>query len=105
MGIATLVRVGSMIGAGRPRSVQCGIFAIGNVAQRELAEKAQRDEAAREMAFHRYHWLELVVGALEIAIVLASVSVVTRIRSLAVGAGAIGIVAGLSGLAVAMGVL
>lgn len=72
---------------------------------KQLAEKAQRDEAAREMTFHRYHWLELVVGALEIAIVLASVSVVTRIRSLAVGAGAIGIVAGLSGLAVAMGVL
>jgi hypothetical protein len=72
---------------------------------KQLAEKAQRDEAAREMAFHRYHWLELVVGALEIAIVLASVSVVTRIRSLAVGAGAIGIAAGLSGLAVAIGVL
>jgi hypothetical protein len=72
---------------------------------KQLAEKAQRDETARELAFHRYHWLELVVGALEIAIVLASVSVVTRIRSLAVGAGAIGIVAAASGLAVAMGIL
>lgn len=71
---------------------------------KQLAAKAQQDEAAREMAFHRYHWLELVVGALEIAIVLASVSVVTRIRSLAIGAGAIGIAAGLSGLAVVTGV-
>lgn len=72
---------------------------------KQLAEKAQQDEAAREMAFHRYHWLELVVGALEIAIVLASVSVVTRIRSLALGAGAIGVVAALSGLAVITGAL
>jgi hypothetical protein len=72
---------------------------------KQLAEKAQQDEAARELAFHRYHWLELVVGALEIAIVLASVSVVTRIRSLALGAGAIGIAAALSGLAVITGAL
>ena len=57
----------------------------------------------REMAFHRYHWLELVVGALEIAIVLASVSVVTRIRPLAIGAAAIGIVAAVSGLAWSLG--
>ena len=72
---------------------------------KQLAEKAQQDEASREMAFHRYHWLELVVGALEIAIVLASVSIVTRIRPLAIGAAAIGIVAAVSGLAVATGVL
>jgi hypothetical protein len=72
---------------------------------KQLAEKAQQDEASREMAFHRYHWLELVVGALEIAIVLASVSVVTRIRPLAIGAAAIGIVAAVSGLAVVTGLL
>jgi hypothetical protein len=72
---------------------------------KQLAERAHRDEAARETAFHRYHWLEMVVGALEIAIVLASVSVVTRIRSLAIGAGAIGAVAALCGLAVAAGML
>ena len=36
----------------------------------------------------------MVVGALQIAIVLASVAVVTRILALAVGAGAIGAIAG-----------
>ena len=72
---------------------------------KQLTDKAHQDEAAREIAFHRYHWLELVVGALEIAIVLASVSVVTRIRSLAIGAGSIGIVAAVCGLAVAAGAL
>lgn len=72
---------------------------------KQLASRAQQDEAAREVAFHRYHWLELVVGALEIAIVLASVSVVTRIRPLAIGAGVIGMVAAVGGVAVVAGLL
>jgi hypothetical protein len=39
---------------------------------------------------------------LQIAIVLASVSVVTRVRWLSLAAGGLGIAAGLSGLAVAL---
>jgi hypothetical protein len=59
----------------------------------QLAERAKGQEAARDIAFHRYHEFELVVGALQIAIVLASVSVVTRIVALALGAGVIGALA------------
>ncbi|MBU6499228.1 MAG: DUF4337 family protein, partial [Rhodospirillales bacterium] len=58
---------------------------------------------ARDHQFHRYHLFEIVVGALQIAIVLASVSVVTRVNLLAVGAGLLGGGAGLFGLAVALG--
>lgn len=69
---------------------------------KQLADQARRAEHAREVAFHRYHVFELVVGALEIAIVLASVSVVTRIGALAVGGGVIGLLAAAGGLAVAL---
>lgn len=69
---------------------------------KQLAEKARREEIAREVAFHRYHAFELVVGGLELAIVLASVSVVTRINALALGGGLLGLVASASALAVAM---
>ena len=48
------------------------------------------------------HEFELVVGALQIAIVLASVAVVTRMVALAVGAGIIGIVAAGFGLLIAL---
>lgn len=67
---------------------------------KQLAAQARREEQAREVSFHRYHTFELVVGALEIAIVLASVSVVTRVRALAVGAAVIGMVAAAGGLGV-----
>src|SRR5262249_30176674 len=60
---------------------------------KQLAERAKTGEAERDEAFHRYHEFELVVGALQIAIVLASVAVVTRIVALAVGAGIIGVLA------------
>jgi hypothetical protein len=60
---------------------------------KQIAERAKAEELARDEAFHRYHEFELVVGALQIAIVLASVAVVTRILALAVAAGIIGAVA------------
>jgi hypothetical protein len=46
-----------------------------------------------------------VVGALQIAIVLASVSVVTRVTPLAFGAGVIGCIAAIYGVLVAQGVI
>jgi Domain of unknown function (DUF4337) len=67
----------------------------------QLAARARAQEAARDAAFHRYHQFELVVGALQIAIVLASVAVVTRIGALALAAGAMGAIAGAYALFVA----
>ena len=60
---------------------------------KQLAEPAKGQEAARDAALHRYHEFELVVGALQISIVLASVAVVTRITALAFGAGIVGAIA------------
>lgn len=73
--------------------------------RKQLLEKAKVLTEQRDHAFHLYHQYEMVVGALQIAIVLASVSVVTRIRSLTAGAGLIGGGAIVYGLLVAAGTL
>jgi hypothetical protein len=65
----------------------------GGDGTKQIGERAKAKEAARDEAFHRYHEFELVVGALQIAIVLASVAVVTRVTALALGAGAMGAIA------------
>ncbi len=62
----------------------------GQDGMKQLAEKAKLDTALREAAAHSYHAFEFVVGLLQIAIVLASVSVVTRMNVLAYGAGLLG---------------
>lgn len=66
----------------------------------QIAEKARADEAQRNHFEHQYHLYEMIVGALQIAIVLASVSVVTRIALLSYAAAAIGLASALAGLAV-----
>jgi hypothetical protein len=71
--------------------------------RKQLQAKAERQGEEREYAFHRYHLFEYVVGALQIAIVLASVSVVTRTLAMAVVAGGMSVVAALAGLAVLAG--
>jgi hypothetical protein len=68
---------------------------------KQLAVRAKDQEGQRDRAFHRYHEFELVVGALQIAIVLASVSVVTRIVALALGAGVVGAIASAFGIMLA----
>lgn len=73
----------------------------GGDGMKQLAERAKQIQAERDAAFHQYHRYELVVGALQIAIVLASVSVITRARALTLAAGLIGGGAALAGLAVA----
>jgi hypothetical protein len=73
----------------------------GGEGMKQLLEKAKGQEHLRDEAFHRYHAYELAVGALEIAIVLASVSVVTRMRALTWTAACIGAVAGVFAMAVA----
>ena len=72
------------------------------LGRKQLMEKARESEELRDHAFHRFHLFELVVGALEISIVLASVSVVTRVRLLALGAVVLGGGASLFGLAEAL---
>ncbi len=66
---------------------------------KQLAVKAEHEEHERDHALHLYHNYEYASGAMEISIVLASVSVVTKIRPLGVAAGLIGLAACAYGLA------
>jgi len=67
---------------------------------KQLQAKAKALEEEREKAFHAYHGYEYTSSVLEIAIVLASVSVVTRVRALGIAAGGIGLLALGYGMAV-----
>src|ERR1700761_2676875 len=49
----------------------------GSDGMEQLAEKAKEQEHLRDHAMHKNHQLELASGGLQIAIVLASISVVT----------------------------
>jgi hypothetical protein len=75
----------------------------GRDGMKQLMELATAERESRDHAFHRYHQFELVSGALQIAIVVASVAVVTSLPALAVAAGVIGAAAGAFGLYVAAG--
>ena len=72
----------------------------GKDGMKQLRAKAEGLEHDRDHAFHLYHGYEYTSGALEIGIVLASVSVVTRIRTLGIAAAAIGLAACAYGLGV-----
>jgi Domain of unknown function (DUF4337) len=73
----------------------------GGEGMKQLAITAKQQEVERNAAWHRYHSYEYAVGALEIAIVLASVSVVARIRSMTIGAAAVGTLAAAASLGIA----
>ncbi len=75
----------------------------GGNGMKQLAEKAKTREATRDEAAHRYHAFEYAAGALELSIVLASVSVVTRAHAMSIGAGLIGAVAAAGSLMIALG--
>jgi len=60
------------------------------VGRKQLMAKAKESEGERDHALHRFHLFEAVVSALELSIVLASVSVVTRVRELAIAAAVLG---------------
>lgn len=77
----------------------------GGEGMKQLAEKAKNEEHIREEAFHRYHLYEYAAGALEIGIVIASVSVVTRMRALTIAAGVIGACAGVVSMLVALAII
>jgi hypothetical protein len=73
------------------------------LGRKQLEARAVHQGEERAHAFHRYHLFEYVVGVLQIAIVLASVSVVTRTLPMAIFAGVISGAAALAGIAVATG--
>lgn len=75
-----------------------------NDGTKQLQEQAHEREHARDHALHRYHGYEYAAGALELAIVLASVSVVIRSRPLTYGASLLGVCGILLALAVRVGV-
>ena len=58
----------------------------------QLAERAKNAERKRDKAFAAYHHFELSSAAVQIAIVLASASIITAISALAWVAGALGAV-------------
>ena len=70
----------------------------GGTGAKQLAEEARRREAARDHSFHRTHQYETVVGALQIAILITSVSLLLRTRLLTVAASALGAAAIVYGL-------
>jgi len=76
-----------------------------SLGRKQLGDKARASERERDDAFHRFHLYEMVVGVLQISIVLASVSVVTRVRQLALAAAILGGGASLFGLAEALNLL
>ncbi len=76
-----------------------------DTGRKDILAQAASHREEREHFSHRYELFEIVVGALQIAIVLASVSVVTRMRPLAVGAGLIGAAAIAAGILVYAGVI
>jgi hypothetical protein len=70
----------------------------GREGKVQLKQQAISDTAAEQHQLERYHYLEVVVGALQIAIVLASVSVVTEIASfgfVSLGLGSLAFLAGI----------
>jgi hypothetical protein len=73
----------------------------GGEGMKQLAVTAQQQESERDKAERRYHSYEYAAGGLQIAIVLASVSVVTRMHWLTYGAAAIGLAAAAGSLAIA----
>ena len=72
---------------------------------RQIEQQARHEIVERDHANHEYHLLEFVTSALQIAIVLASVSVVTRVRLMAAVGGAMGLAAAVAGLLIKTGVI
>jgi hypothetical protein len=75
------------------------------LGRKQLMAKAQASEKLRDHAFHELHLYEYAVGGLQIAIVLASVSVVTRQRAFVYVAALLGGVSGLFALLTSVGAI
>ncbi len=71
----------------------------------QIAKKATAEERLRDQALHRYHLYEYAAGALQIAIVLGSASIVARLAAVAFAGGIIGLASLLVVAAVALGLV
>lgn len=71
----------------------------------QLAEKAHEEEHVRDRAEHRSHVLEIASGGLQIAIVLASISVVVNLPLFMIGSVVLGLISAIYGLLGATSVL
>lgn len=60
--------------------------------RQQLAERAKASEAERDHALTAYHWFEYGAAAFQLAIVLASASLVTGVPFLSFAAGGLGVV-------------
>ena len=76
----------------------------GNGA-RQIQARAASETEQRDVALHKYEMFELVTSALEIAIVLASVSVVTQLGGVLIAGIAIGAATAAFGALVATGIV
>lgn len=76
----------------------------GNGLQ-QIQARAGTQTRARDIALHRTEWFEVVTSALQIAIVLASVSVVTGLRTVARVGAVLGLAAAALAVTVAIGVV
>ena len=77
----------------------------GNNGRKQMVVRAKASEHARDEAFHIYHLFERVVSGLQLSIVLASVSVVTRVKALAWAGGILGGGAAIYGALVALNIV
>jgi hypothetical protein len=60
--------------------------------RKELAAKAKQAEADRDLFMHKYHFLEIASGILQVAIVLASATIITGVSLLSLLAGGLGVI-------------
>lgn len=74
----------------------------GGDGMKQIADLAREREKNRDSAFHAYHNYEYAASAIEIAIVLASVSALTAMPALAIGAGVVGAGAGVFAILTAL---
>jgi Domain of unknown function (DUF4337) len=86
--------------AARMRDEPRGADGSGGDGMKQLADKNADEERLRDHYAHLYHSYEFASGAVEIAIVLASVSVVTGVATLAFASAALGAGAGIYALGV-----
>lgn len=71
----------------------------------QILARARAHDHDGELSLHRYEWFEIIASALQIAIVLASVSVVTRLTRLLLASVVVGGVAATAAVMVGIGVL
>lgn len=74
----------------------------GGDGMKQIGDLAREREKKRDAAYHAYHNYEYAASAVEIAIVLASVSALTAMPALAIGAGVMGLGAGIFSIATAL---